>query len=373
MPRTATACTNRSMPARRGSSVGLQDSYHIGAVRVHPKNPDIVYVAALGHLFGPNDMRGVYRSHRRRRDLEAGADPRTRRRARSTSPWTRPTRVSSTPASGRCGATRITSTAAGRAAASSNRPTAATPGPTFRATRASEGRPRQDRRDRLARQPRARVGHRRGSRGRRLPLRQRRPHLDARSTSRRCCASGPGITPTSSPTRRPRIRCTRRTSGSSSRSTAAGRGIPIGTPHGDNHALWIAPDNPLRMIEGNDGGATVTNDGGRTWSIDHEPADRAVLPRRASTTISRTTSTARSRTTRPSGPRAGRPARDHRARLVRRRRRRERLDRARPARFEDRLCRFVRRPAHPAGRIAPASSATSTPGPTTRWATARRR
>ena len=29
------------------------DSYHIGAVRVHPKNPDIVYVAALGHLFGP--------------------------------------------------------------------------------------------------------------------------------------------------------------------------------------------------------------------------------------------------------------------------------------------------------------------------------
>ncbi len=41
---------------------------------------------------------------------------------------------------------------------------------------------------------------------------------------------------------------------------------PIATPHGDNHALWIAPDNPLRMIEGNDGGATVTNDGGRTWS-----------------------------------------------------------------------------------------------------------
>jgi photosystem II stability/assembly factor-like uncharacterized protein len=31
-------------------------------VRVHPKNPDIVYVAALGHLWGPNDMRGVYRS-----------------------------------------------------------------------------------------------------------------------------------------------------------------------------------------------------------------------------------------------------------------------------------------------------------------------
>ena len=43
-------------------SVGLEDSYHIGAVRVHPRNPDIVYVAALGHLVGPNDTRGVYRS-----------------------------------------------------------------------------------------------------------------------------------------------------------------------------------------------------------------------------------------------------------------------------------------------------------------------
>src|ERR1700675_1788981 len=41
--------------------VGLEDTYHIGAVRIHPKNPDIVYVAALGHQFGPNDDRGVFR------------------------------------------------------------------------------------------------------------------------------------------------------------------------------------------------------------------------------------------------------------------------------------------------------------------------
>jgi hypothetical protein len=38
------------------------------------------------------------------------------------------------------------------------------------------------------------------------------------------------------------------------------------TPHGDNHGLWIDPRNSNRMIEGNDGGATVTFDGGRTWS-----------------------------------------------------------------------------------------------------------
>ncbi|MGB9429718.1 MAG: glycosyl hydrolase [Gammaproteobacteria bacterium] len=38
------------------------------------------------------------------------------------------------------------------------------------------------------------------------------------------------------------------------------------TPHGDNHALWINPNNPDIMIEGNDGGATVTQDAGQTWS-----------------------------------------------------------------------------------------------------------
>src|ERR1051325_4710523 len=43
-------------------NVGLQDSQQISRVRVHPRNPDLVYVAALGHVFGPNDQRGVFRS-----------------------------------------------------------------------------------------------------------------------------------------------------------------------------------------------------------------------------------------------------------------------------------------------------------------------
>jgi photosystem II stability/assembly factor-like uncharacterized protein len=42
--------------------VGLEDSQQIGAIRVHPANPDIAYVAAIGHAFGPNRMRGVYRT-----------------------------------------------------------------------------------------------------------------------------------------------------------------------------------------------------------------------------------------------------------------------------------------------------------------------
>lgn len=37
-------------------------------------------------------------------------------------------------------------------------------------------------------------------------------------------------------------------------------------PHGDHHDLWIAPENPDRMIIGDDGGAQVTYDGGETWS-----------------------------------------------------------------------------------------------------------
>ena len=38
------------------------------------------------------------------------------------------------------------------------------------------------------------------------------------------------------------------------------------TPHGDHHDQWINPNNNLNMINGNDGGATVTFDGGKTWS-----------------------------------------------------------------------------------------------------------
>ncbi len=37
-------------------------------------------------------------------------------------------------------------------------------------------------------------------------------------------------------------------------------------PHGDHHDLWIAPENPQRMIMGDDGGAQITYDGGETWS-----------------------------------------------------------------------------------------------------------
>lgn len=40
----------------------------------------------------------------------------------------------------------------------------------------------------------------------------------------------------------------------------------VSTPHGDNHDLWIAPNNSQRMIEGNDGGANVSTNGGAAWT-----------------------------------------------------------------------------------------------------------
>lgn len=52
------------------------------------------------------------------------------------------------------------------------------------------------------------------------------------------------------------------------KSTDGGRTFPtrIRVPHGDNHDLWIAPNDNKRMINANDGGGTVTINGGETWS-----------------------------------------------------------------------------------------------------------
>ena len=42
--------------------MGLGGTHHIGRIVIHPKNPDVVFVAALGHLWGPNPERGVYKT-----------------------------------------------------------------------------------------------------------------------------------------------------------------------------------------------------------------------------------------------------------------------------------------------------------------------
>src|SRR3954470_7316064 len=47
---------------RRWTFLGLKDSGQIGAVKVHPTNPDIAWLAALGSPFGPNDERGIFKT-----------------------------------------------------------------------------------------------------------------------------------------------------------------------------------------------------------------------------------------------------------------------------------------------------------------------
>jgi len=44
------------------NSIGLKDTRHIGKVIVHPANPDVAFVAALGHAYGPNTERGIFRT-----------------------------------------------------------------------------------------------------------------------------------------------------------------------------------------------------------------------------------------------------------------------------------------------------------------------
>src|SRR5204862_248141 len=51
------------------------------------------------------------------------------------------------------------------------------------------------------------------------------------------------------------------------RSTNGGKDFELlPAPHGDHHALWIDPRDPRRLINGNDGGATISVDGGKSWT-----------------------------------------------------------------------------------------------------------
>jgi len=43
-------------------NMGLKESHHIGRIVIHPENPDIVYVAALGHLYSFNEERGLFKT-----------------------------------------------------------------------------------------------------------------------------------------------------------------------------------------------------------------------------------------------------------------------------------------------------------------------
>lgn len=59
----------------------------------------------------------------------------------------------------------------------------------------------------------------------------------------------------------------------------------IQTPHGDYHDLWIDPHDSQRMVNGNDGGATITFDGGKSWSSENNQATAQFYTARSDTSF----------------------------------------------------------------------------------------
>ena len=90
--RSAMASTSRPTPAARGRTMGLDSTGRIGRIVIDPSNPDIVFVAAQGHSYGPQQERGIYRTTDGGTDVAAGAVRRREHRRASTSSCIRPTR-----------------------------------------------------------------------------------------------------------------------------------------------------------------------------------------------------------------------------------------------------------------------------------------
>ena len=77
---TATGCTSPPMPARPGRTSASTTRSTSARSPCDPHNPNIVFVAAIGHLYAPNPERGVFRTQGRRQDLAEGAVQERRRR-----------------------------------------------------------------------------------------------------------------------------------------------------------------------------------------------------------------------------------------------------------------------------------------------------
>jgi photosystem II stability/assembly factor-like uncharacterized protein len=251
--------------------VGLLNSRHIPRVRIHPRNPDLVYAAVLGHLFGPSQERGVYRSKDGGRNWErvlfanenAGAvdlilDP-TNPRVLYASTW----RVRRTPyslESGGEGSALWKSTDGGDTWTNLSEKKGLPKGPlgiigvsvsrtngqnVYAIVEAEEGGVFRSRNG----------GETWTKTNDSRELRQRawyysRIYADPKDEDAVYVVNV-----------------------AFQKSKDGGKTFSkIATPHGDNHDLWIDPNDPLRMIESNDGGANVSTDGGESWTgQDNQP------------------------------------------------------------------------------------------------------
>ena len=245
--------------------LGLSDTRHIGKVQVHPRNPDIVYVAALGHAFGPNEERGVFRSTDGGQSWKkvlyksenAGAidltlDPRNPRILYASMWQARRSFWNLSSGGPDSGLWRSTDG-----------------GDTWTDLTGNPGLPKGIKgKIGIAASP-AQSGrvwalveaekgglYRSDDGGNTWKLLTDNPDLRYRPWYFSHLVAGP---------QNPDILYALNLD--AWKSVDGGKTFTeISTPHGDNHDLWIDPANPQRMIEGNDGGACVSYNGGETWS-----------------------------------------------------------------------------------------------------------
>ncbi len=252
---------------RTWRNVGLGGTKHIGRVLIHPQDPDTVWVAALGDIFGPSEERGVYRTRDGgkswekvlHRDADTGAvelslDPHNPRILFATFWQTR--RSFWNLSSGGPGSGLFRSTDGGdtweeisRApglpkAALGKLGVAVSPARTGRVWALVEA---ADDETGLYRSEDYGASWKLVSPNRDL---MHRPWYYTHVFADPCDGDTVYVT-----------------NFQMWKSTDGGAGFTeINTPHGDNHDLWIDPADPQRMVEGNDGGGCVSFNGGDTWS-----------------------------------------------------------------------------------------------------------
>jgi len=252
---------------RTWSFAGLRDVGQIGAVRIHPGDPNTVYVAAVGNLFRPNAERGVFRT------TDGG---RTWKKVLFVSDSTGAADVELQP--GTPGTVFAVMSRAER------KPwtiiSGANEGGVYRSTDAGETWTRLTAGLPSGLVGKGNIGVTAANPNRLYLLYEAKPggglyrSDDAGATWTQTTAMPALIqrpfyytTLTADPVNADVVYA-----GAEGffKSTDGGRTFrPFPTPHGDNHDLWINPTNPLLMIQANDGGANVSLNGGRTWSTQY--------------------------------------------------------------------------------------------------------